>query len=38
MKITKYANNGDYEYINCGIRQKVKYNRIWELDEMKNDW
>lgn len=38
MKITKYTSNTDYEYINSGIRQKVKYNRIWEFDEVQNEW
>ena len=38
MKITKYTNDGDYEYINCGILEKVKYNRVWEFDEVQNDW
>jgi hypothetical protein len=38
MRITKYTSNSDYEYMNCGIRQKVKYNRVWEFDEVQNDW
>jgi hypothetical protein len=37
MKITKFVSSRDYEYINCGIREKVKYNRIWEFDKVKND-
>ena len=38
MKIMKYTDNWDYEYINCGILEKVKYNRIWEFDEVQNEW
>jgi hypothetical protein len=33
-----YTTIQDYEYMNCGIRQKVKYNRVWEFDEVQNDW
>ena len=38
MKITKYENNYDYEYMNCGIMQKVKYGDIWEFDDIVGDW
>lgn len=38
MKKTKFTNQWDYEYINCGILEKVKYNRVWEFDEVQNDW
>lgn len=38
MKITKFVDSNGFEYINCGSREKVKHNRIWEFDKVKNDW
>ena len=38
MRITKFNNNNDHEYINCGIIQKVKYGHIWEFDDVAGDW
>lgn len=38
MKITKFTSQWDYEYINFGILEKVKYGQIWEFDEIQNDW
>lgn len=38
IKITKFTNNNDYEYINNGIKQKVKYSKLWTFDEAMQDY